>query len=109
MRSGLLTAWLAAVALITYRGVKQTPRVTPLPMPLPSTYVSSFIVFGGLGLIPESGAAFAGAMGWAFVLAIFLNLWVPGKGGTISVAQPAAAAPAGTPTTTATTTKQKAA
>jgi len=93
MKGGLLTAWLAAVAIITYRGVKRTPRPTPLPMPLPSEYVSSFIVFGGLSLIPAEGAGFAGAAGWALVLAMFLNLWNP-AGGIIGSVGPAAGAKA---------------
>ena len=99
MKGGLLSAWLAAVALITYRGVKQTPRTTPLPMPLPSTYVSSFLVYGGLGLLPDAASGFATATGWAFVLAIALNLWTP-QG---LVAQQKAAGP--TTTTPATAPK----
>jgi hypothetical protein len=93
MKGGLLSAWLAAAVLITYRGVKQVPRTTPLPMPLPSTYVSTFIVYGGLSLLPDSAAGFAGATGWAFVLAIALNLWTPG--GTVKSTTPTTI-PAGT-------------
>lgn len=78
MKPGLLTAWLAQVAIITYRGVKTTPRTTPLPMPLPSTYVSSFIIYGGLSLLPAEAAGFAAAMGWGLVAATLLNLWTPG-------------------------------
>lgn len=94
MKSGLLSAWLVAVGIITYRGVKTTPRTTPLPMPLPATYVSSFLIFGGLSLIPAEGAGFAGAAGWALVLAMFLNLWNPN--GTIGSAQAPAATAAAT-------------
>ena len=78
MKTGLLTAWLAQVAIITYRGVKTTPRTTPLPMPLPSTYVSSFIIYGGLSLLPAEASTFAGAIGWGLVAATLLNLWTPG-------------------------------
>ena len=79
MKTGLLTAWLAQVAIITYRGVKTTPRTTPLPMPLPSSYVSSFIIYGGLSLLPGSLAPLPALVGWGFVVATFLNLYTPGS------------------------------
>jgi uncharacterized membrane protein len=77
VKGGLLSAWLVAVAIITYRGVKQTPRTTPLPMPLPSTYASSFLIYGGLGLLPPQASPFTTAMGWGLVVAMGLGLWNP--------------------------------
>jgi uncharacterized membrane protein len=93
MKGGLLSAWVVAVGLITWRGVKQVPRTTPLPMPLPSTYVSTFVVYGGLSLLPDSAAGFAGATGWAFVLAIALNLFTPTGAVKSTSTVPAGAAP----------------
>lgn len=94
MKGGLLTAWLAAVAIITYRGVKQTPRTTPLPMPLPATYVSSFIIYGALSLLPEEASTIASTMGWGLVVAMGLRLWDP-NGNIASNVTAAPPAPAG--------------
>ena len=102
MKGGLLTAWLAAVAIITYRGVKQSPRTTPLPMPLPSTYVSSFIIFGGLSLLPEEASTLASAMGWGLVVAMGLKLWNPN--GTVAQNVTTASSPSTVPSSTVPTT-----
>lgn len=96
MKGGLLSAWLAQVAIITYRGVKQTPRTTPLPMPLPSSYVSSFLIYGGLSLLPAQASPVTTALGWGLVVANLLGLWAPVKPGTPAGAAPVVNTPAQT-------------
>jgi hypothetical protein len=76
--SGLMTAWAAQLVIITYRASKQ-PAGNPIGgLALPSQYASSFIIYGALGLIPDSGKQFATAVGWGLVVATLLNLWTPG-------------------------------
>ena len=88
--TGLLSAWLVEVGLITYRGSKQG-RYTGNPiagLALPSEYVATFIVFGGLGLIPGQASRVAAVAGWGIVVATFLNLWDPatiGNAGGVAV------------------------
>ena len=80
--NSLLAAWLAETVLITYRGAKQGgSKNNPVAhMPLPSEYIGSFIVFGGLSLVPgPNGQRVAGLFGWGVVVATFLNLWDPKK------------------------------
>jgi len=60
------------VALVTYRDLSSDKVLPP-----PSDYVAVAIIFGGLGLLPESGAQFASLTGWGLVIATFLNLWSP--------------------------------
>jgi hypothetical protein len=69
---GLLAAALVEVALVTYRDLSANKVLPP-----PSDYVAVAIIFGGLGLVPESGSQFASLTGWGFVVATFLNLWSP--------------------------------
>jgi len=79
----LLAAWVAETVLITYRGAKQggTKNNPVAHLPLPSEYIASFVVFGGLSLVPgPNGQRVAGLFGWGVVVATFLNLWNP-KGG----------------------------
>ncbi len=90
MKGGLLTAWLAEVVIITYRTVSRGSTGPISHLPLPSTYVSTMIVYGGLGLLPESANVFSTAVGWGLVVATVLNLWQPGSKTTA----------AGTPTVT---------
>jgi hypothetical protein len=105
MKSGLTTAWLTEVVLISYRGAKAGGQGTgDVPLPLPSQYVSTFIIYGALGLLPDSASGFASAVGWGFVLATLLNLWEPVKAGTTPVvkgAKGSATAATTSPTTTA--------
>jgi hypothetical protein len=90
----LLTAWLVEMGLITYRGAKQGKFATnPIPhLALPSEYVASFIIYGGLALVPEGGQRVAAAVGWGLVVATFLNLWDPttvgNKGGVAVIGGP---------------------
>lgn len=94
MNPSLMTAWLVEVVVISYRSIKNGGKVTvadsnaqggmrqantALPLPLPSTYLSTFIIFGTLGLVPGEGRRVASAIGWGFVVATLLNLWHPGK------------------------------
>jgi hypothetical protein len=84
--SGLFGAFLFEVGLITYRAVTQGQIVTrkgkqstaPLPAPLPSLYTSAILVYGVLGLVPNSLAPLPALVGWGFVVATFLNLYTPG-------------------------------
>jgi hypothetical protein len=84
---GLLAAALVEVGLVTYRDLSGQKVLPP-----PSDYVAVAIIFGGLGLFPESGANFASLVGWGLVVATFLNLWSPAtptklavSGGTATV------------------------
>jgi hypothetical protein len=79
--TGLLTAWLAEMVLIAYRGAKNgTTANNPIPhLSLPSEYASTFIIYGALAFIPGEGQKVAGAIGWGLVVATALNLWTPGS------------------------------
>jgi len=93
-RGGLLTAALAEVAIVTYRDLSQNKVLPP-----PSDYVAVAIIFGGLGLLPESGASFASLVGWGLVLATFLNLWSPATPTKLAVPGGTATVQAGKQTT----------
>ena len=75
----LTTAWLAELIAITYRGSKQLSYPRPIAsVAMPFEYASTFIIFGGLSLIPEGPASrVAGLFGWGLVVATVLNLWSP--------------------------------
>jgi hypothetical protein len=79
MKGGLLTAWLTEVVLVSYRVVHNGQGNLPLPMPLPSTYVSTMVIYGGLGLMPDSWNPATTLFGWGIVVATLLGLWVPNK------------------------------
>jgi hypothetical protein len=91
--SGLLSAWIAEVALITYRDLKKGATNTVGGLPLPADYLATFAIFGVLGLIGESGKTFAATVGWGYVVATFLNLFDPtlnkGTGTATTTATPA--------------------
>jgi hypothetical protein len=78
--SGLLSAWVAEMVLIAYRGAKTGSTANnPIPhLALPSEYASTFIIYGALAFIPGEGQKVAAAIGWGLVLATALNLWNPG-------------------------------
>lgn len=103
----ITTAWLAELAVITYRSAKQAAvgkGVTrPIAhLPLPSEYVATFVVFGALSLIPGRGQQAATYVAWGLVVATVLNLWDPTtignkggvavKGGPSTKTQPGAPA-----------------
>ncbi len=71
-----LAAFVAEIALITYRGFR-----TPGPlgrMPLPANYTGAILVYGSLGLLGRPKAEpVAAAVAWGFVVATLLNLWTP--------------------------------
>ena len=91
MSTTLMAAFVAETAIITYRDVKGgfDSAPSPLPMPLPSQYVAPAIVFGALGLVPDSSRLkpMANAIGWGLVVATLLNLWQPG-GKAVKVGTP---------------------
>jgi hypothetical protein len=95
--TGLLSAWVAEMVLIAYRGAKTgTTANNPIPhLSLPSEYASTFIIFGALAFLPGEGQKVAAATGWGLVLATFLNLWNPG--GTVK-AVPQSSSSTATPT-----------
>lgn len=109
----LTTAWLAEVALITYRDFKKGSANNLSGFPLPADYLATFAIFGILGLFDgASSSRLTGAIGWGYVVATFLNLFNPtlssgqasltssgGGSGALGTAQPGTKA-AGTPTTT---------
>lgn len=78
----LLLAATVEVLLVTYRAVTgggtKVPAQAPIPAPLPSTYTSVVVVYGGLAMLPSSLAPVPGLIGWGFVVATFLNLFNPG-------------------------------
>jgi hypothetical protein len=77
--TGLVTAWLTEVVLISYRATKQGTNqgTASVPFPLPSRYAGTFVIYGALGLLPQSAGNLAAAIGWGIVLATFLNLYNP--------------------------------
>lgn len=63
--------------LVTWRAVQDGKKL-PVPyMPLPSTYTSILIVFGGLSLLPDSAKQVQSIAAWGFVIATALNFWTP--------------------------------
>jgi hypothetical protein len=94
--SGLLTAFLAEVTLITYRCYHTNNFTTglgapPLGAPIPATYTAPILVYGTLGLFSGRAAPVAGLVGWGLVVATFLNLWNTGPNlstGPVKVSQP---------------------
>ena len=65
--TGILSAWLAEIVLITYRDFKDgTDTVSGLP--LPSEYLATFAVYGVLGLAGQTKAEpLAAAVAWGYV------------------------------------------
>lgn len=95
--SALLSAWIAEIVLIAYRGAKTgTTKNNPIPhLALPSEYASTFIIYGALAFVPGEGQKVAAAVGWGLVAATFLNLWNPG--GTVKGAAPSTSTTANPP------------
>ena len=77
---GVLSAFLAELALITYRDIGGTEAQkaghTINGLPLPADYLAACALFGALGLVPKGGGAAkaAGLLAWGFVIATALNL-----------------------------------
>lgn len=76
--NGLLLAWLVEVGIITWRDLTGKVKGHTIEgLPLPADYLATFIVFGTLGFVPKNnvGASRAAtALGWAFVVATYLNV-----------------------------------
>src|ERR1700721_473029 len=89
---GLLAAALVEVGLVTYRALSSSKILPP-----PSDYVAVAIIYGGLGLLPESGANFASLVGWGLVVATLLNLWSPATPTKLAVYGKTTTVPAGNP------------
>lgn len=101
----MLLAWVCEAAIITWRDLtKKAPGHTIKGLPLPADYLASFIIFGALGFVPKSnvGASRTAALvGWAYVVATYLNV-APAminptntKVPTTTASTPAKVAPAG--------------
>ena len=95
----LLSAWLAEMILIAYRGsVRGTTASNPIPhLAVPAEYAGTFVIFGALSFVPGQGQRVAGLMGWALVVATALNLYNAGGMATVApstAAQPTTPAPA---------------
>ena len=63
--------------LVTWRAVQDGKNLPVAYMPLPSTYTSILIVFGGLSLLPDSAKQVQSIAAWGFVIATALNFWTP--------------------------------
>lgn len=83
VNKSLLTSWLAEIVVISYRATRPGANqgTSEVPFPLPSQYASTFIIYGALGLLPDSAGALPAVVGWGFVVATLLNLWQPVKAG----------------------------
>lgn len=91
----LLVAFIAEIGLITYRDLAgKDPNHLIAGLPLPADYMAAVALFGILGLAPKDSPAapVAGLIGWAFVVATWLNA-LPGvpKSGTSSTTSAAPA------------------
>ena len=82
--TGVTTAWLAELIIITARDFKKGATNQVGGLPLPADYLASFAVFGVLGLATGDAGKVAGIAAWGFVIATFLNLFDP----TLSKSQP---------------------
>ena len=79
MNKSILPAWLAAIAIITYRGAKNGNSASnPVPhFTLPADYVGTFFIFGALSLMSGELEQVAQITAWGLDVAILLNLWNP--------------------------------
>jgi hypothetical protein len=75
--TGVLAAWLIEIGILTYRDVKAGSTVAGLPPA--GDFLASFVIFGGLALVPRDsqGAKVATAVAWGYVAATVLNLYDP--------------------------------
>lgn len=75
--SGLLLAWAVEAGIVTWRSFAKDHRP-----PLPSEFVSTFVVFGVLGAIAEipNARTLATVTAWGIVLATALNYADPASG-----------------------------
>lgn len=79
---GLLGAFVAQVAIITYRSLSgglKVPTDSPLPVPLPSEYTAAGLIYAGLAVLPSSLAPVTTLVGWGLVLANLFDLWPSAK------------------------------
>lgn len=85
MNKSILPPWLAAIAIITYRGSKNGNAANnPVPhFALPADYAGAFFVFGALSLMSGELEQVAQVAAWGLDVAILLNLWNPN--GTVKV------------------------
>lgn len=86
MSRALTTAFVAEVAIISWRDHHAYNL-----LPLPADLAGAAIIFGLLGLVPESGGRAASAFGWALVVATFINLWNPNSPTHLGASAPVAA------------------
>ncbi len=76
--TGVFSAWLAEVAIITWRDLTgKAPNHTIAGLPLPADYLATFLIFGVLGAVPKdnTGASRAATLAaWGYVVATYLNV-----------------------------------
>lgn len=80
--NNVLYPWLIEAGFLTWRTVTRgrPQQAGGGKIPWPADYVSTFVVFGALGVIADSspGASRAATLaGWGFVIATVLNLFDP--------------------------------
>lgn len=95
---GLLAAFFAQVAIITYRSVSggvKVPTRAPLPLPLPAEFTAAGLIYGALAVLPASLAPVPALVGWGLVIANLFDLW-PSAGTAPKTLTVTAKAPVGT-------------
>lgn len=96
---GILAAWLAEIAIITYRGFERGTSGPIAHLPIPADYIGATVVYGALGLMGKTQAApVAALLGWGFVVATLLNLWTPNHPTTVRGAKGSSKAHTTSPT-----------
>lgn len=75
--SGVISALLVEMALITWRGASQgTTKDNPIPhLPVPADYIGAAVIFGALSMVPGQAQRPATIFAWGLVLATALNLF----------------------------------
>jgi hypothetical protein len=105
---GLLLAWLVETGLITWRDLTgKAKNHTVAGLPIPADYIATFVIFGALGFVPKDnvGASRTAALvGWAYVVATYLNVAPALINPTGKTASTSAASTQTTPTTASTST-----
>lgn len=84
MMGGIISAFMAEVILITYRGAKAGKLTKDLPvghLPVPADYVGAMLIFGLLSALPGNLKTAAGYAGWGLVVATALNVLPDSVGG----------------------------
>lgn len=78
--TGVTAAWLAEIAVISWKDWQGKGAGGAKRLPWPSELLATFLLFGLLSLAPPGdwGLA-AAAVGWGFVASTFLGIYAPGR------------------------------